>query len=150
MLDAGDLLLHLEEQTLAHEVLKVLSFKVLEHSLDVTVFALEENLAIAETANRPLGVCVDPQDGFFTVRNHACCLQECAVSTKGHNKVYIMVADVLRSKLVALLCLDVATALPEGVYDLLSHCDVHVCGLLPVFSCKGVGAYQVFISLFST
>lgn len=132
MFDAADLLLHLEEQTLAHEILKVFSLKVLEHSLDVTIFALKKNFAIAETANRPLWVSVYPQDGFFIVWYHACCLQECAVSTEGYNKIYILVADVFGSKLVALLRLDVATAIPEGLYDLLCHGDMHICGLLPI------------------
>lgn len=149
MLDAGYLLLHLEEKTLTHKVLKVLALEVREHPLDVTVFALEENLAIAQTADRPLRVGIDPQDGLFTVRNHACRLQECPVSTERNNKVNVMVANVFGSKLVALLCLHVAPALPERVHDLLCYGDVHICGLLPAYS-YGVGAYQVFISLFST
>lgn len=71
MFDASDLLLHLEEQSLSHEILEVFALKVQKHTFNVAVFACKEDLPITKTAYRPLRICVNSQYRFLAVGYHA-------------------------------------------------------------------------------
>jgi hypothetical protein len=68
---ASDLLFHLKEQSLSHEILEVFALKVQKHTFNVAVFARKEDFPIAKTAYRPLRIRVNAQYRFLTVRYHA-------------------------------------------------------------------------------
>ena len=113
MLNPCHLLFHLEQQSLSREELEVFTFKMFEKCIDVSVLVDEEDLAVAEAANRPLGVRVDAKDRNGAIRHHACCLEECAITSKRDNEVYLHWVDVLTCQLVATLRFDVTATLFE-------------------------------------
>lgn len=121
---------HLKQESLSVEELKVLPLKMPEQRLDIPVSTVEENLAVAQTPHRPLWVSVDTKYRSAVILHKARSFEECAITAERHHKVDV-IRNVSLGKLVAPLDFHVSAGLLESIDHLVGHSHVHVSGFLP-------------------